>query len=93
MIISHCLVNPSDGRGKELPTKQIEVLIVISCLKGKRMGRHEVIAVDRKPVVIEKTAKGDEFVNVNKIVGFRQIKDPRPKSSRGGKWENVNPLQ
>jgi hypothetical protein len=51
MTISHCLINPSDGRGGTLPTG-IEVLIVIGCPKGKRVGRHGILAVERKTKII-----------------------------------------
>jgi hypothetical protein len=92
MVITHCLVNVSDRKGSIIPGKQREVLIVIGCPKNKRVGRHEVLAVERRRTVIEQT-KEHTIIDPNKIVGFRQIKDPRPKSERGGNWEIANPMQ
>jgi hypothetical protein len=43
----------ADRKGNVIPNKDMEVLIVIGCPKGKKVGRHQVLAVDRKDVVVK----------------------------------------
>jgi hypothetical protein len=74
MQIWHTGIIPSNSKSP------IEVLVLTGCPKGRWIGRSEILAVDRQ-------IKHDIS---SRIIGFRIIKDPRPKRDKGSKWFKVD---